>query len=274
MNTSLPGQRLREAREAAGLSVDEVARRLHLSNTFVRALEQDDYDRLPEPTFIKGYLRNYARLLGLPAEEVAAMFQRVLDEDSSEQADEPVRPLKTPMEGRRRQSWLVGAIAAAVVVLLVWLGAGVDEPDTVADALPPPAEEAEALSPVRDDPIADDTVDPAAAGTDSAEPAVAETTSQADALIQTPEVQVEPTPTVDRLTVTFNDDCWVRVQDAAGEEIHAGVEGAGSMLSLDGPAPFRLTLGNAAAVDTILVNGESVPVPQAAPGRVRTLRVP
>ena len=65
----LPGERLRRAREEQGLSQDEVSKHLRLSLSYLRALEEDDYDRLPEPPFIKGYLRNYARFLGLPAEE-------------------------------------------------------------------------------------------------------------------------------------------------------------------------------------------------------------
>ena len=66
--TVLPGERLRRAREEKGLSQEEACKHLRLSTSYMRALEQDDYDRLPEAPFIKGYLRNYARFLGLPAE--------------------------------------------------------------------------------------------------------------------------------------------------------------------------------------------------------------
>ncbi|UWN51246.1 Cytoskeleton protein RodZ [Alcanivorax sp. ALC70] len=79
----LPGERLRRAREEQGLSQDEVSKHLRLSLSYLRALEEDDYDRLPEPPFIKGYLRNYARFLGLPAEELARRFQQEVDAQHS-----------------------------------------------------------------------------------------------------------------------------------------------------------------------------------------------
>jgi len=74
-NTVLPGRRLQAAREKLGWNEADVARKLHMSVSFVRAIEADDYERLPEATFIKGYMRNYARLLEIPADEVANLFE-------------------------------------------------------------------------------------------------------------------------------------------------------------------------------------------------------
>lgn len=62
----LPGKRLREAREARGLSREGVAAQLRLNVRLITALEEDDYDALPGATFTSGYLRSYARLLELP----------------------------------------------------------------------------------------------------------------------------------------------------------------------------------------------------------------
>ncbi len=60
-----PGQRLRLQRESRGLEIERVASQLHLRPQVVEFLEQDRYDSLPDPVFVAGYLRNYARLLGL-----------------------------------------------------------------------------------------------------------------------------------------------------------------------------------------------------------------
>ena len=60
-----PGARLREAREAANISLDRIAMSLLLDPKIVEALEEDDFDRLPAPTFVRGYLRGYARVLGV-----------------------------------------------------------------------------------------------------------------------------------------------------------------------------------------------------------------
>ncbi|MGH8593041.1 MAG: helix-turn-helix domain-containing protein, partial [Gammaproteobacteria bacterium] len=62
------GGRLRQAREAHKLSIDEVAAQLNLKPTVIVALEQDRYQDLASAAFARGYLRGYARLLGLDAE--------------------------------------------------------------------------------------------------------------------------------------------------------------------------------------------------------------
>ena len=66
--TTTAGAYLRASREAAGLSVDVVAQQLKLAPRQVRAIEEDDYARLPGRTFVRGFVRNYARLLGIEAE--------------------------------------------------------------------------------------------------------------------------------------------------------------------------------------------------------------
>lgn len=59
------GDRLRKAREAAGLSIDEVAAKLHMPGRVVRSLEAEDWSRLGAPVFVRGQVRSYSRLLGL-----------------------------------------------------------------------------------------------------------------------------------------------------------------------------------------------------------------
>ena len=59
------GARLRAAREAAGLSIDDVAARLRMPGRVVRSLENEDWSRLGAPVFVRGQVRSYSRLLGL-----------------------------------------------------------------------------------------------------------------------------------------------------------------------------------------------------------------
>ncbi|NNF97591.1 MAG: helix-turn-helix domain-containing protein, partial [Halobacteria archaeon] len=65
-----PGQRLRQAREALNLSQRDVARQLHLNVNLIQALEDNNEDALPAQTYLVGYVRSYARLLNLPADEI------------------------------------------------------------------------------------------------------------------------------------------------------------------------------------------------------------
>lgn len=68
------GQRLREAREALDLTREDVARELRLQEKLIEALESGDRSKLPPSAFISGYLRSYARLLNLPAEQLIAEY--------------------------------------------------------------------------------------------------------------------------------------------------------------------------------------------------------
>ena len=113
-----PGAHLRNAREQAGLSVDAVAEALLLNADTLRLLEADAHDRLPAPTFVRGYLRGYARVLGLPSGPILDMYDRqgfepppltneVTDPPQADTSDTPVR--------------LVTYAVAVVLALLVGL---------------------------------------------------------------------------------------------------------------------------------------------------------
>jgi len=71
-----PGQRLREAREAAQLTVAEVASRMRLEPDALEQLENDNYERLHGSTFVRGYLSGYARLLDLPEGPILEAYER------------------------------------------------------------------------------------------------------------------------------------------------------------------------------------------------------
>jgi cytoskeleton protein RodZ len=116
------GTWLRVAREAAGLSQDAVAQQLKLAPRQVRAIEEDDYARLPGRTFVRGFVRNYARLVNLDPDAVVAALP----------AGEPTSPLERltyspsappmgelPVESSRRGGsvarWLIPLLLLAVV---------------------------------------------------------------------------------------------------------------------------------------------------------------
>ena len=97
-----PGQKLRQGRESVNLSIDEVAARLHLDTRTVRCLESDQYDDLPAPTFVRGYLRSYARLLNLAPQPIVDGFDRrgleppalIADISTSEEATSTDAPMR------------------------------------------------------------------------------------------------------------------------------------------------------------------------------------
>lgn len=113
----LIGQQLAAGREAMELDLDTLASQLHLARDVVEALETGDESRLPAPTFVRGYIRTYARRVGLDADELMAQLP-----DSEIPKASPLKPLSPPARGRRRVwTFPIGK----VLLWLAVLGAGV-----------------------------------------------------------------------------------------------------------------------------------------------------
>lgn len=260
---TLPGQRLKAAREEAGMALADVAERLRLSTSIVKALEADDYERLPGAAFVKGYLRNYARLVGLPADDIANLFQQIRDE---EQPSASVEVLPPAPQRRSGLIWLALGVGVIVVALLVFAGRDKGDTDAVLDGPAPGETGAEILPAPIPDPGASSPADGEAGPLPQEAEAVGVDTADAG--------QQESAPVQDLLSVAFLDVCWVKVVDATDAEVFAGQKSAGSSLRVEGLAPFRITLGNAAAVDEIRVNDDVIAVPAATPGRVVVVRAP
>lgn len=114
-----PGRLLREAREERQLTQQAVADALHLRQQVVDDIEYDRYDKLPPATFVKGYIRSYAKLVGVPEERATAAFE-------AQGVAEPEREVAPPSPRRNRRDgagwrwvgWLV--LAALVVLFVLW----------------------------------------------------------------------------------------------------------------------------------------------------------
>ncbi|MEJ2619778.1 MAG: DUF4115 domain-containing protein [Candidatus Thiodiazotropha sp.] len=118
-----PGSLLKKARERHGFSAASVAAQLHLQIDIVNALERDDYDSLPGPVFVQGYLRNYARLLGLREDVVVAAYQRQCPEDDEPSLlNTPQRSDDQPMHSGHSMVRLVtwGIVLGLGALLFFW----------------------------------------------------------------------------------------------------------------------------------------------------------
>jgi cytoskeleton protein RodZ len=117
-----PGRRLRVQRQSRGLAIERIATQLHLKPEVIEALEQDRFDLLPDPVFVTGYLRNYARALGLDPAPLIAAYQAHAE---SSDAVAPTRRMSgSDLEsgGTRILVRLISfALAAAVIaVIALW----------------------------------------------------------------------------------------------------------------------------------------------------------
>ncbi len=95
------GDRLRLAREAAGLSLADVATRTRITQRHLAAIEKSDFSELPGRTYVTGFARAYARAVDLPETEIGAAVRRELEEDEygmrpAYEAYEPTDPARLP----------------------------------------------------------------------------------------------------------------------------------------------------------------------------------
>ncbi|HEY7752775.1 MAG TPA: helix-turn-helix domain-containing protein [Steroidobacteraceae bacterium] len=119
-----PGTRLRAAREALGLSIEDAAERLRLNASLVLAMEEDRLALLGAPVFARGHLRNYAMLLGVPEGEVIAAGGV---EELPQPSFLPALDLKPHVRDHSRWAWPVAALLLAVAVVIAfwwWTAAG------------------------------------------------------------------------------------------------------------------------------------------------------
>jgi transcriptional regulator with XRE-family HTH domain len=149
---STVGQRLRVAREAKGLTLEDVAAQTRIPRRHLESLENSDWERLPAPTYTTGFAKSYASAVGLDRGEVYEQLREemggVRPVHQTSEVFEPADPART------MPKWLVfGAIAAVLVLVLVmsWLNdRSFSGPDNIANesvaeasepvaATPPPA---------------------------------------------------------------------------------------------------------------------------------------
>ena len=105
-----PGQILRAARQERGLSLDDAERGTRIRREFLEALEADDYERLPPPVYTRGFIRSYARWLGLDPDQVVSLFPQ-------RPAQPEFKPL--PVVRNPESAWPGRILVALVVIVLL-----------------------------------------------------------------------------------------------------------------------------------------------------------
>jgi cytoskeleton protein RodZ len=234
------GTWLRRQREAREISLREVAERTKISLRYLEAMENDRFEALPAPVFAKGFLREYARYVGLSPDDVVNHYLSVQQPQSTEAGDPGRREARRP--GGGWPHWLTLAVAIvlllALAALLAFLsdrwrrhrGGGAEvRPAIVAPVPPPPPPAPPQAAPVR------------------------------------PSAPLE-------VTVDFNQECWVEaVVDGVSRRAEMREQGESMQLEARESVVFA-KLGNAAAVD-IQVNGYPFPLDKKRGEVVKDLKI-
>jgi cytoskeleton protein RodZ len=250
-----PGRALREARESLGLTVEQVAERLHLSIGTVQALEADDYAGLPPAIFVRGYLKNFARQVGLDQRSVVSAFDREWGPEASP-ASSQLLVLTPDEEPSRFNAALVSLMLAAFVGLGWWAyQSGRDQsPETDSAAISPgdsnnrPADVTRPVAP-QDPPQTGSGVAAATPPSADAPPKEAAGVSSAPSVAASAEQEQHVTPAgVQSIVVHFQGESWVSVVDAEGTRLAYELGTKGGEKVVQGKAPFKLVLGRPAEI--------------------------
>lgn len=121
--TDSPGQQLRQAREARKLELSQLATSLRIAPQVVEALEQDDYAQLPSAVFVSGYIRSYARLVGLDPEPLNQSFRR-LHPNAEPPTPHVVRADSSQSDEDNREGGGLAVYLIAVLVVLALAAGG------------------------------------------------------------------------------------------------------------------------------------------------------
>ncbi|AXK39729.1 helix-turn-helix domain-containing protein [Crenobacter cavernae] len=255
------GARLKAARESRGLSLGEVADRLKLSLKQLEAIEADRFEALPGATFVRGFVRNYARYLEVDAEPLMhaldAHFPSNVNEVPNLARHEGVESARLAesddADTPGKKGWLfAGAAVAVAAALVLWFGRS--------EPVEAPAPAGEELAPMMTEaPVAAASA-PAAAASAPAAAAV----QPAPVVAATPATPAKPVASAPAaaegsVRLVASGETWVSVQDATGKRLVYETLQAGTEKTVSGKPPLKVRIGNAPQVQ-LYYQGQPVPL--------------
>ncbi|HHQ4454787.1 DUF4115 domain-containing protein [Aeromonas hydrophila] len=293
-----PGQLLRNAREQLGWTREQVASRIHLRLTLIAAIESDTYDKHTSHTFIRGYLRTYAKLVGIPEETILAAYDKLglTPPDNIDMQSFSRRSRQQANDSRLKVvTWLVILVLIALSVAWWWqstarrsagdealaateMGATSNTPSAtvppavdVADPVVAPATSAAAATSA--DPVVSAAATTLPVDASSAVATTAVASSAAIATQPAADTAASEPAKVPQLKMSFTADCWLDVKDAKGKTLFSGLKKANDELVLEGPEPLKFIIGAPMAVN-IEYQGKSIDMSRYNNGRTARLSLP
>ncbi|WP_272571326.1 cytoskeleton protein RodZ [Providencia sp. PROV254] len=285
--TTTVGQLLTQARERMGLTQDVVAERLCLKISTVKEIEQDIAPAGVEPTFLRGYIRLYARMVGIPESELKTYMKT--EETVTLAKVSPMQSYSLGKKRKKREGWLMKLTWLIVIVLIAMVGIWWwQDHNAQKNELVSMANQNDLILSQQDNnttPV-ELLTSTEVVSTDTA-PVVPENTlelqTQEPVLATDPitePVKTIPLPNapqssveLDRtqntetaepvaassqaLVLNFTGQCWLEIRDANNKILFSGTKNNGDKLELDGPQPYRLNIGAPANV-TVQFKGNTV----------------
>ncbi|WP_435248616.1 cytoskeleton protein RodZ [Vibrio sp. nBUS_14] len=289
------GTLLKNKRESLGLTQKQISDRLKLRVTLIQQIEENQFESDQVATFMRGYIRSYAKYVNLDEKVVLNALHHAGDAQHQEQEMLSFsRKTKTEKHNSRIMilTWSIFAVIAGISSLWWWQN---QQQDTLSQSLAN-TESSEEL-------VVEESLDPELtslevieAEQNTAQPSATESTdeltvvSAAEAsenieqakdtqdVAEVPPVAAEPEtvtpePVANELVMQFSADCWIQVKDAAGKTLSTGIKKAGQTLNLSGTAPYKVILGAPEGVSMTFAS-EPVDLSGYTSGKVARITLP
>ncbi|MBF4244125.1 DUF4115 domain-containing protein [Vibrio anguillarum] len=278
-DTVQPGTLLKAKREALGLTQKQVADRLRLRLSIIQSLEENNFASDQVATFTRGYLRSYAKAVGIKESVILASFD---DCYPTVVAEQPMQSFSKKTKREKHDSRIMtltwGIFAIIIGISSLWWWQNQEQENVVVESSPSITSTSverlrdedfttvpELVPTVDESQVEAEAVDiPVEINTQAAEliPSPEDDTAEAD-LSASDDPVLDKTPPQDAtnpyapLTLTFSADCWIQVKDAAGKTLSTGIKKSGQTVTLQGEAPFQIILG---APESVSMTFASEPV--------------
>ena len=279
-----PGHLLRQAREEQGLSQKETARDLHLTSKVINAIEEDDFELIPSFVFARGYIRSYARHLGLDGQALVAEFDLAYGVPNN--SAKPMSAIrKGVQQSKPGDTWVklisivfvVGLVAASIVwwqsqngsQMLPQLSSGAEQElpsGTLVEGLDTDDANLDLLLLSTNESEVDAIVPEAESIIESEQAQVVVVEPVVDPVVEavTEQVPKEVTdavvllPSQAQLVMVFDKDCWVEIKDANGKMVLSDLYSAGDTIEQVITAPIEVLLGRSSGVATMTFDGRTI----------------
>ncbi|HZQ70893.1 MAG TPA: RodZ domain-containing protein [Terriglobales bacterium] len=242
------GEQLKREREKRSITLDDISVSTKISRRLLRALEEDHFEQLPGGIFNKGFIRAYAKYVGLDEDQIVADYLVASGEEQPAAAPLPEAPARRdePEVSREQEkAWTIPWGSLAMVLLLAALGLALwRERDRM--------RQAESASPPEPLPIT--TPSPATSPTTPA---------------STPASSVPPAAQTFTILVEAREECWISLS-SDGKDVFEGTLQAGETKKILAQRQAVVKAGNVGGI-AISFNGSKVPI-EGKPGQVKAFR--
>ncbi|MGF1695115.1 cytoskeleton protein RodZ [Vibrio lamellibrachiae] len=289
------GTILKERRIELGLSQKQIADRLRLRLSLIEGIEDNNFESGQVATFIRGYLRSYAKAVNI---DESIVLSALADCGDAQHQEQEMMSFSRKTKRERHDSRIMmltwGILAIIIAISSIWwwqnqlqdtlIISSSDEIEAIQtesnqstqiETLDPVVESelsSELPEPIYQQENLDETTPAESVGTQTVAPTASDASVEAIEVAK-PAEKVEPvviaepvakanepahsSATLRPLTMTFKADCWIQVKDASGKVLSTGIKKAGQNINLDAKSPLNIILG---APESVSMTFASEPV--------------